>query len=88
MTGKEEKVYSGQNNMAIKAQAPGQAIAVSSRKYYDVPELVYNLDLLIEMTEEEIVRNDRQLKHLKVGARRSSKGIGVFGMELVLYGTS
>lgn len=31
-----------------------------------MPELIYNMDLLIETTEEEIVRNDRQRKFLKV----------------------
>ena len=35
-------------------------------KKFDVPELTYNLDLLVEMTEEEIIRNNRQLNFLKV----------------------
>lgn len=33
---------------------------------FDVPELRHNLNMLMELTEEEIIRNDRQIKHLQV----------------------
>jgi hypothetical protein len=36
------------------------------RHAFDIPELAYNLNLLVDITEEEIIRNDRQLKFLRV----------------------
>lgn len=51
----------------VCCRAPTEELAPRSRKKFDVPELSYNLNLLLDMTEEEIIRNDRQTKFLKVG---------------------
>ena len=33
---------------------------MTEKKHFDMPELLHNLDLLVEMAEEEIVENDRK----------------------------
>ena len=35
----------------------------AERKYFDMPELLHNLDLLCDMTEQEIIQNDRKLNY-------------------------
>ena len=41
-----------------------QEAAKSKKRAFNVPELSHNLALLLEMTEEEIVRHDRRKKQL------------------------
>ncbi|EJW73715.1 hypothetical protein WUBG_15378 [Wuchereria bancrofti] len=63
MTGKEQKVYSGYDAYAAKTRAIVEA--QMERLVFDVPELMHNLNLLINETEETIRRNDRQMRFLR-----------------------
>ncbi|KAK6103807.1 GC-rich sequence DNA-binding factor-like family protein [Brugia pahangi] len=63
MTGKEQKVYSGYDAYAAKTRAIVEAQV--ERLVFDVPELMHNLNLLINETEETIRRNDRQMRFLR-----------------------
>lgn len=38
----------------------------TDRVNFDIPELMYNLNTLIDLTEDEIRRNNRELKFLEV----------------------
>lgn len=38
----------------------------NDRSNFDIPELMYNLNTLIDLTEEEIRSNNRELNFLKV----------------------
>uniref|UniRef100_A0A914X3D0 G-patch domain-containing protein n=1 Tax=Plectus sambesii TaxID=2011161 RepID=A0A914X3D0_9BILA len=62
MTGPEQKIYSGYDAFTTKTKVPD---IEPERQSFDIPELAYNLNLLVDITEEEIIRNDRQLKFLK-----------------------
>lgn len=62
MTGPQQKVYNDFNSFSRRAVAPE---ADGERTNFDVPELMYNLSTLVGLTEDEIVRNDRQIRHLK-----------------------
>uniref|UniRef100_A0A0M3IPT4 GCFC domain-containing protein n=1 Tax=Ascaris lumbricoides TaxID=6252 RepID=A0A0M3IPT4_ASCLU len=63
MTGKEQKVYSGYEAYAAKTRA----VAESEKEHraFDVPELTYNLNALLDMTEETIRRNNHQRRFLE-----------------------
>uniref|UniRef100_A0A915E515 G-patch domain-containing protein n=1 Tax=Ditylenchus dipsaci TaxID=166011 RepID=A0A915E515_9BILA len=62
MTGPEQKVYNDFSSFSNRTRAPDQD---SDRTKFNVPELSYNLNALMDMTEQEIVRNDRELRFLK-----------------------
>ncbi|VDD90514.1 unnamed protein product [Enterobius vermicularis] len=63
MTGKEQKVYSGYDAFAAKTRAVAEA--EDEHLAFDIPELGYNISMLLEFTEDTIRRSDRQLKFLK-----------------------
>uniref|UniRef100_A0A2K6VEC1 G-patch domain-containing protein n=1 Tax=Onchocerca volvulus TaxID=6282 RepID=A0A2K6VEC1_ONCVO len=63
MTGKEQKVYSGYDAYAAKTRAVAEARV--EHLAFDVPELMHNLNLLINETEETIRQNDRQMRFLR-----------------------
>ncbi|VDO28032.1 unnamed protein product [Haemonchus placei] len=63
MTGPEQRVYSGYDSFSMKSRAAFNDI--SDRDVFDVPELMHNLNLLVDLTEENIRRNDSQLKSIK-----------------------
>uniref|UniRef100_A0AC35F2R7 G-patch domain-containing protein n=1 Tax=Panagrolaimus sp. PS1159 TaxID=55785 RepID=A0AC35F2R7_9BILA len=62
MTGPQQKVYNDFHSFSRKAKAPELD---NDRRKFDIPELAHNLDTLLDVTEDEIRRNDRQLKLLK-----------------------
>uniref|UniRef100_A0A914YRE4 G-patch domain-containing protein n=1 Tax=Panagrolaimus superbus TaxID=310955 RepID=A0A914YRE4_9BILA len=62
MTGPQQKVYNDFHSFSRKAKAPELD---NDRRKFDIPELTHNLDTLLDVTEDEIRRNDRQLKLLK-----------------------
>jgi len=64
MTGPEQKVYEDFSSFSRQVKAPGPE-ASSGRSKFDVPELTHNLNSLLDMTEEEIRRSDRELRMLK-----------------------
>ncbi|EPB67440.1 g-patch domain protein [Ancylostoma ceylanicum] len=63
MTGPEQRVYSGYDSFSMKSRPVFNDI--SDRENFDVPELMHNLNLLVDLTEESIRRNDSQLKSIK-----------------------
>uniref|UniRef100_A0A915CKK8 G-patch domain-containing protein n=4 Tax=Parascaris univalens TaxID=6257 RepID=A0A915CKK8_PARUN len=63
MTGKEQKVYSGYEAYAAKTRAVAES--EKERRAFDVPELTYNLNALLDMTEETIRRNNHQRRFLE-----------------------
>ncbi|VDM81621.1 unnamed protein product [Strongylus vulgaris] len=63
MTGPEQRVYSGYDSFSMKNRPVFNDM--SDRENFDVPELMHNLNLLVDLTEESIRRNDHQLKTIK-----------------------
>jgi tuftelin-interacting protein 11 len=68
MTGKEQRVLTGYHALAHKHDAPRDSSPppysqTQGKKVFDMPELLHNLDLLVEMAEDEIIQSDRKLKH-------------------------
>ncbi|ETN73492.1 hypothetical protein NECAME_18298, partial [Necator americanus] len=63
MTGPEQRVYSGYDSFSMKTRPVFNDL--SDRENFDVPELMHNLNLLVDLTEESIRRNDSQLKSIK-----------------------
>ncbi|XP_002736553.1 tuftelin-interacting protein 11, partial [Saccoglossus kowalevskii] len=68
MTGKEKRVLSGYDQISQKHSRPDEDSGTSSpitidQTAFTMPELQHNLDLLVEMAEQEIIKNDRQLHH-------------------------
>ncbi|VDK84275.1 unnamed protein product [Cylicostephanus goldi] len=80
MTGPEQRVYSGYDSFSMKGRYVSRFAVfvrkwiscrpsfndISDRENFDVPELMHNLNLLVDLTEESIRRNDHQLKTIKV----------------------
>ena len=70
MTGRQTKVTQGYSSLSSKhvrpteeGEDPQPRHGSSERKYFDMPELLHNLDLLCDMTEQEIIQNDRKLNY-------------------------
>uniref|UniRef100_A0A0N5AM51 G-patch domain-containing protein n=1 Tax=Syphacia muris TaxID=451379 RepID=A0A0N5AM51_9BILA len=63
MTGKEQKVYSGYDAYASKTRF--MAEVEDEHLAFDIPELSYNINTLLELTEDTIRHNDKQLNYLK-----------------------
>ncbi|XP_078083506.1 tuftelin-interacting protein 11 [Mustelus asterias] len=66
MTGKEQKVYYSYSQMNQKHDIPDDTqspVKDAKSEGFSLPELEHNLQLLIEMTEQEIIQNDRQLQY-------------------------
>lgn len=38
--------------------------STNEKKAFEMPELLHNLNMLIDMTEEEIITKDRQLRYM------------------------
>ena len=63
MTGKEQKVLHGYESLSKKSNVfdkEDDSISIGKQKHFDLPELLHNLDLLVNMTEEKIVQSDKQ----------------------------
>uniref|UniRef100_A0A1I7X9I8 G-patch domain-containing protein n=1 Tax=Heterorhabditis bacteriophora TaxID=37862 RepID=A0A1I7X9I8_HETBA len=63
MTGPEQRVYTGYDSFSMRTRATYDD--GSDRDVFDVPELMHNLNLLVDLTEENIRRNDYQLRTIK-----------------------
>lgn len=67
MTGKEQRVLSGYHALSMKHDKPreDETTVRVEEKLFDLPELMHNLDLLVDMAGQEIVKNDKKLKYEK-----------------------
>ncbi|XP_064489812.1 tuftelin-interacting protein 11-like isoform X2 [Ornithodoros turicata] len=67
MTGPEQRVLSGYHELHQQHTRPEEEdapdVARSIGANFSVPELSHNLDLLVDMTEQRIMQNDRELRH-------------------------
>lgn len=67
MTGKEKRVLSGYHAIGKTHDMPDEeeemAVDRSGVRSFEMPELIHNLSLLVDMTEEDIVVNERNLRH-------------------------
>lgn len=74
MTGREQKVYYSYSQISNKHSVPDDGVPLQSQQPpqtgreakapgFALPELEHNLQLLIELTEQEIIQNDRQLQY-------------------------
>lgn len=74
MTGREQKVYYSYSQISHKHGVPDDGLPPQAQPPplpgkearapgFALPELEHNLQLLIELTEQEIIRNDRQLQY-------------------------
>ncbi|NXU53415.1 TFP11 protein, partial [Turnix velox] len=68
MTGREQKVYYSYSQISHKHNIPDdnpqQPLGKDSKPQgFALPELEHNLQLLIDITEQEIIQNDRQLQY-------------------------
>ena len=73
MTGREQRVLSGYSSIAGQ-QKPSQdgdsttplsLIQDKRKKNFELPELLHNLNLLVDMTEQDIIAADRKLAYHK-----------------------
>lgn len=65
MTGKQQKIYSGYDSFSMKTRSEYDTVDDEERTVFDVPELIHNLNLLVDLTEEGIRRSNQQLISLK-----------------------
>ncbi|XP_077984161.1 tuftelin-interacting protein 11-like [Glandiceps talaboti] len=68
LTGKEKRVLSGYEAISQKHSRPDEDSGTSTPVLIDqtaftMPELMHNLDLLVDMSEQEIIQSDKQLHH-------------------------
>ncbi|CAE1277785.1 TFIP11 [Acanthosepion pharaonis] len=68
MTGKEKRVLSGYHAISQRHDKPDEDEDViestpKQRTAFDVPELIHNLNILVDMAEVEIIQNDRKHRH-------------------------
>ncbi|KAG9354558.1 hypothetical protein JZ751_001271 [Albula glossodonta] len=68
MTGREQKVYYSYSQLSKKHSMPEEApLSVSERDQkpsgFALPELEHNLQLLIDLTEQDILQSARRLQH-------------------------
>nr|XP_054774972.1 tuftelin-interacting protein 11-like [Lytechinus pictus]XP_054774973.1 tuftelin-interacting protein 11-like [Lytechinus pictus] len=65
MTGPEQRVLSGYSEISKGHDKPVETFesVEAGKKMFEMPELMHNLDLLVEMAEQRIIKHDRQLHH-------------------------
>ncbi|XP_005104240.1 tuftelin-interacting protein 11 [Aplysia californica] len=68
MTGKEQRVLSGYHAIGKGHDKPDEeevlVVPEAPRtRAFDMPELMHNLNLLVDMAEDDIVQNHRKLRH-------------------------
>ncbi|KMQ91009.1 tuftelin-interacting protein 11-like protein [Lasius niger] len=67
MTGPEQRILSGYHAIAGGQQCPDETVTTSDKKSkvnFALPELLHNLNLLVDMCEQDIIQNDRRMRHL------------------------
>ncbi|KYN43118.1 Tuftelin-interacting protein 11 [Trachymyrmex septentrionalis] len=67
MTGPEQRILSGYHAIAGGQQCPDETVITSDKKSkvnFALPELQHNLNLLVDMCEQDIIQNDRRMRHL------------------------
>ncbi|VDP22748.1 unnamed protein product [Soboliphyme baturini] len=63
MTGKQQRVYTGYEAFKTRTKMPIEMLEpMTSRQDFDIPELVFNLELLVKLAEDAIIVNERQLR--------------------------
>lgn len=62
-------MYNDYNSFSKRTRAPE---VETDRKKFDVPELMHNLNMLLDLTEDEIRRNDRHVRFLKVSSNTNT----------------
>ena len=63
MTGPEKKVLAGYGAIGHQHDRPDEEEDVSlegAKKAFEMPELEHNLQILVEMSEQQIIQHDRQ----------------------------
>lgn len=68
MTGPEQKVLSGYHAIHNQHSKPLETDEESGTKKYEnfaLPELMHNLDLLVDMVEQDIIQKDREIRFEK-----------------------
>jgi tuftelin-interacting protein 11 len=67
MTGREQKILHGYESLSKRHSRPEEdddfeykSRTKDKQKLFDMPELLHNLDLLVNMTEEKIIESDRK----------------------------
>lgn len=66
MTGPEQKIFSGYHAIGGQ-QCPDENVITPDKKSkmnFSLPELEHNLNLLLDMCEQDIIQNDRRMRHL------------------------
>ena len=82
MTGREKRVLSGYHAISNKHDKPEEEEVFESsqgKRAFDMPELLHNLDLLVEMAEDEILQNNKKLV-LEVVVQVVTKFVEAFGV--------
>jgi len=67
MTGREERVLSGYQAISgqMRPDEDGYKAGTQKKTHFELPELIHNLNLLVDMCEEDIIQADRKLAHHK-----------------------
>ena len=73
MTGREQRVLTGYSSIAGQQRPDEEGESVTPlaglqqkrKKNFELPELIHNLNLLVDMTEQDIISADRKLAHHK-----------------------
>ena len=64
MTGPEQRVMSGYSHLGNQHNKPLERLEVEGieghKSGFEMPELMHNLDLLVELSEQQIIQHDRQ----------------------------
>ncbi|KAG1687952.1 Tuftelin-interacting protein 11 [Nymphon striatum] len=69
MTGPQQRVLSGYQSLQHQHMKPDTSnsteknTVLPQKNVFEMPSLLYNIDMLIDMSEQEIIKNDRNLQH-------------------------
>ncbi|KAH9508637.1 Tuftelin-interacting protein 11 [Bulinus truncatus] len=68
MTGREQRILSGYHAIGKSHDKPDEAEdlvkqePVAKQRAFSMPELMHNINMLVDMSEEDIIHNDRKLR--------------------------
>ncbi|XP_071943002.1 tuftelin-interacting protein 11-like isoform X2 [Antedon mediterranea] len=65
MTGPEQRVLDGYDKIGQQHDRPEDTFdsLANDERAFEMPELQHNIDLLVDMAEQQIIQNNRQLQH-------------------------